>query len=379
MVRIGNKNKKSISPILILGVAILCILSFGVGLNFSILLKSTPPSSSSIKDISSLSSPSNTGGNNNGNSKDYQLASSQSYGFFYDVSSEEWKIRQQIISQYNKHKNPDDPLEYVPGHSTRNLHYFNSPHAFYQNNYEPNFSCSFERRIGGNGNGDGPKWVCDPHRLIRLSEQRKSKVGGGGGGGDAGCLVYSVGSNGDFKFEVGLQTMLGSFDICEIHIFDMGDYEKKMPKGMNMHYHQWGIQSNRGNKKTEDGDEKRYFYSMQETVKMLGHENRPAIDIFKIDCDKCEWRTLNDWFEPSIPMMQQILVETHNAPLQYVLNFFDGIMEKHDYAMFHKEPNIQFSGGDAIEFGFLKLDHKFFEAGLEGDQKPKDLTLKYAV
>jgi hypothetical protein len=24
-------------------------------------------------------------------------------------------------------------------------------------NYEPNFSCQFERRVGGNGNGDGPK------------------------------------------------------------------------------------------------------------------------------------------------------------------------------------------------------------------------------
>lgn len=90
---------------------------------------------------------------------DYQLAYDQSFGFFDNVPTDEWKIHQQIHTEYNKHKNPSNPLEWVPGHSTSKNIAFNSARAFYQGNYDPNFSCAFERRVGGNGNGDGPKWV----------------------------------------------------------------------------------------------------------------------------------------------------------------------------------------------------------------------------
>ena len=303
-------------------------------------------------------------GNNDNNNRDvddnkkndFKLAYDQSFGFFDDISSDHWRIYQQIVSEYIPHKNPADPREFVPGHSVRKQSWFNSPRAFYQTNYEPNFSCAFERRIGGNGNGDGPKWVCDPHRLKRISQQRKLQNKGG-------CLVYSIGSNGDYQFESGLQTMLGSPDICEIHIFDFGDFEEKMPKGLNLHYHRWGIEqgndNGRENISVEDIEKGKQFYSLAETVKLLGHDSRDTIDIFKIDCEKCEWRTWKNWFGPSMPMLQQILVETHATPKDYVLPFFNGIMDN-GYVMFHKEPNIQFAGGDAMEFAFLKLNNAFF-------------------
>jgi hypothetical protein len=373
------------------GVAILCSTSFLVGLNVnfmqSINLSSTGPGGKS--NIPSTFFSSSSSSSSITSHDDNKLAHDQSFGFFNDIPSIQWKRHQHIISQYEKHFNPNDPLEFVPGHSKRKMKYFNSPQAFYQTNYEPNFSCRFERRIGGNGNGDGPKWVCDPHNLVRLSKERKRahkrerkhhkqshEVQD-----EAGCLVYSIGSNGDFQFETGLQNLLGSTDICEIHIFDMGDYEDKMPKGLNIHYHRWGLikddESNakedssgndNDNEKDEGAKSKEKFYSLAEIVKRLGHENRPSIDIFKIDCDKCEWRTFKDWFSPSqesasktrIPMLQQILVETHMSPKDFVLPFFNGIMDN-GYVMFHKEPNIQFGGGEAIEFGFLKLDDTFFE------------------
>ena len=93
------------------------------------------------------------------NDDDLKLAYNQSYGFFDNVPTSQWRIHQEIMSQYNPHKNSSDPLEYVPGHSKSGSHKYNAPAAFYQTNYEPNFSCGFERRVGGNGNGDGPKWV----------------------------------------------------------------------------------------------------------------------------------------------------------------------------------------------------------------------------
>ena len=207
--------------------------------------------------------------------------------------------------------------------------------------------------------------MCDPHRLKRISHDRKSKQlkDGNINHESPGCLVYSIGSNGDFRFETGLQELLGDrYDVCEIHIFDMGDYEGEMPKGLNIHYHRWGLKKHSNLKESNPSveiEKGKEFYSLEETVKLLGHENRETIDIFKIDCDKCEWRTWQEWFGPSIPMLQQILVETHNTPKDYVAPFFDGIMSR-GYVMFHKEANIQFADGDCIEFGFLKLSDEFF-------------------
>ena len=95
---------------------------------------------------------------NNGSS--YQLAHDQSYGFFHDVPSHYWRQYQHIVSEYVRHRNPDDPLEYVPTLAKNTERSgWNSEEAFYGTNYEPNFSCPFERRVGFNGNGDGPKWV----------------------------------------------------------------------------------------------------------------------------------------------------------------------------------------------------------------------------
>uniref|UniRef100_A0A7S1BQZ4 Methyltransferase domain-containing protein n=1 Tax=Corethron hystrix TaxID=216773 RepID=A0A7S1BQZ4_9STRA len=290
-------------------------------------------------------------------SQDYQLANDQSYGFFDDVTAENWKINQEIYRGYSPHLNDENPLEYVPGVSKFQIHYLNSPQAFYQCNYEPSFSCPFERRVGRNGNGDGPKWVCDPHRLTRIAAERKKA-----NPERAGCLIYSVGSNGHYEFEVGMQKLLGS-DVCEIHIFDFGDFEARMPKGLNLHYHRWGLgKSVEGEiERPEIGnpEEGNQFHSLPQTVKMLGHEEYPAIDIFKIDCEKCEWKTFNDWFASNIPMMTQILVETHGSPAGSVLPFFDGLIDN-GYSMFHKEPNIQYARGDCIEFAYIKLHEDFY-------------------
>ena len=75
--------------------------------------------------------------------------------------------------------------------------------------------------------------------------------------------------------------------MCEIHIFDPGNYER--PAGLadkNMHYHKWGLTSSYSDEyKARAGRE---YYSFPEIRRRLGHENR-KIDIFKIDCEGCEW------------------------------------------------------------------------------------------
>ena len=141
---------------------------------------------------------------------------------------------------------------------------------WYLNNLQPVFSCPHEVRVGGHG--DGPKWTCDPHRLLKKE-----------------CLVYSVGSLGSYEWEDGLVDLIGTH--CEIHIFDPGNYARDGdPEGKNIHYHNWGLISSYDSKYKMNGRRAGTFNMMtfRQIKEKLGHQKR-TIDILKIDCEKCEW------------------------------------------------------------------------------------------
>lgn len=288
---------------------------------------------------------------------EYDLALSQSYGFFTDLPTFDWKLMQERVKERKNHWDMNNPTLYM-----------DNPPAWYQNNYEPDFTCPHERRVGGLG--DGPKWVCDPHRILPYSTQRKEHGGNG-------CLVYSVGSQGNFDFEIGLMETLSQNQYrnvdksgksamdtkskapCEIHIFDPQDYSGKAPEGI--HYHAWGIKSSTddaNDAKTNRKEEGQEYKTFQETVATLGHQKR-VIDVFKIDCEGCEWETYKDWFTSQVTMMQ-ILVEVHKSPPQ-AIDFFDTMQQK-GYVTFHKEPNTIFGGGNCQEYAMLKLAPNFFES-----------------
>jgi hypothetical protein len=225
-----------------------------------------------------------------------------------------------------------------------------APNVWYQNNWEPTIACRFKRRIGGLG--DGPKWICDPHRIARAVQRR---------GGDK-CLVYSVGSNGNFLFEAGLQKSLGKGSICEVHTFDFGNFHRKAKwyANLNIHYHQWGLKGSYNETTALSENQAKFlnenpssFKTLQETMEVLGHSGQ-VIDIFKIDCEGCEWSTYKDWLTPDI---RQIQVELHGVPPHK--NTFFLALKKAGYAVFSKEPNTLGCRGSCIEYAFLKLDPKF--------------------
>lgn len=261
----------------------------------------------------------------------YDLAFRDSGGFFDDITDASWAlVKQRVKSRTNYFGSP-----------TRGIQ---SPHQWYQENFEPDFTCAHERRIGGMG--DGPKWVCDPHRLKEND-----------------CLVYSVGSEGNFMFENAIMNEIGKH--CEIHTFDPEiqgrPYGHLAPAGVN--YHNWGFMS-----ETEGKEAQARFYSnvnrfqgnfktMKETIEELGHTGK-VIDVFKIDCEGCEWTTYKGWFN-SGATLRQILVEVHNTPIDKVNDFFLG-MQKAGYVTFHKEPNIQFAGGKCVEYAFFKMEDSFY-------------------
>jgi Methyltransferase domain len=164
----------------------------------------------------------------------------------------------------------------------------------------------------------------------RLDNQTDDSVHGG-------CLIYSIGSEGDFRFEEGFQDTFP--DTCEIHTFDFTDFSAKVPHNKNIHFHNWGLKASY----EEDKDKyevanfgppsphllkTRPFKTFQETIRELGHEGRP-IDIFKIDCEGCEWSTYKDWLGADL---RQILIEVHKVP-KIAQDFFSDL-QKAGYVTF---------------------------------------------
>ena len=101
-------------------------------------------------------------------------------------------------------------------------------------------------------------------------------------------MIYSVGSNGDFTFELGMQKEVGE-GTCEYHIFDPGNFEHRKPSKLKRaYYHLWGLEELEESqsclgldlKKRSGGQSREKYCGLQDTVKLLGHENLDAIDIF---------------------------------------------------------------------------------------------------
>ena len=205
-------------------------------------------------------------------------------------------------------------------------------------NVHPMISCPYERRIGGMP--DGGKWACDPIRLNKSPD----------------CLVYSVGSNGQHEFEDGIFEILGRNKHCEIHVFDpapqyerYGDIENK-----NIHYHAWGISSS--TTKTEGfGDGSYIFKNFREIAKELGHTKR-TVDLFKIDCEGCEWTSYDDMLESY--NIKQLLIEIHPNMLRPDnVKVSDIFTEFRDYGFipFSKEANTWEHGSGVYEYSFIRL------------------------
>jgi hypothetical protein len=137
----------------------------------------------------------------------------------------------------------------------------------------------------------------------------------------------------------------------------MGDYARKLPKKLKRaHYHRWGLEEQDPNvTKSVPG---KSYHGLRDTIKLLGHEDLEVIDIFKIDCESCEWDTYADWLDDDIPMLHQIQVETHDVPGEKALGFFD-TLEAGGYLRYHKEANILVSEkfkpfGQCFEYGMIK-------------------------
>jgi Methyltransferase domain len=241
-----------------LSVRALCFaLSFLFVIAFAVNLLGTTPLSAVLED--SRPTRRATTVNDVAHPSDSELlAHKESFGFFDDISDEDWRRRQ---NRARLHKHQVDPAD---KEVKERMH----PTDWYLANYYPLFSCPNQQRVGIGG--DGPKWVCDPLRLNAINRDTKNK-----------CLVYSVGCNGNYAFEDGLVDLLVA-GTCEIHVFDIKPHFGRPNDNVtkNIHFHPFGLKSSYGPEK------KGKLLTLQETMNHLGHHGR-TIDIFKIDCEGC--------------------------------------------------------------------------------------------
>ncbi|CAB9501392.1 Pfam:DUF672 [Seminavis robusta] len=294
--------------------------------NVTTAVTSTSTSTTTTKKITTTTDTTNT------NNNIFAKAFHDSYGYFDDIPLVDWQRHQQWALTQIDHRYMFNPRR----------HYGN-PALWYYNSFNPVFSCPQVKRVWGVG--DGPKYVCDPHRLVTVAKRRQEEQG-------HGCLIYSVGSNGNYEFEDGLVNYLGTSKACEIHIFDYSrDYNRPENAPRNMHFHQLGLQGSQQNRARGE------FASFPQILQKLGHENR-VIDIFKIDCEGCEWDSYKDWI--AHPHMRQVLIETHELPKEWDhgIDFFTSF-KRNGFAMYSKEVN-GFGDGKYYEFSYIKLHPQFW-------------------
>jgi len=270
------------------------------------------------------------------------LSRSESFGFF-EEPDDTWKLRKRIhgieMGRQRRLARAFDQCQLAA--------------AFWGSNYKPSFNCAFKQFVGGDEYSLGMYAVCDMHKIIKNAEAGK------------GCLVYSVGSDGDFSFEEAIRDKISAQ--CEVHTFDPNPVsfyngENASPPDF-VSYHAYPVGHDMGSRLESRGQES-LGKSIPTIIRELGHEGR-TIDLFKIDCEGCEFETYESLFGSDINI-QQILIELHwnhcdRDMVRKVHKFFEHL-QKHGYVAFHKEPNNVWNPeapGANVEYSFIRLGSNF--------------------
>ncbi|WIA07989.1 hypothetical protein OEZ85_007461 [Tetradesmus obliquus] len=133
--------------------------------------------------------------------------------------------------------------------------------------FRPFISCPPNRPLTKYaGEEDGSKFLCAVHQAGQLRKD---------------CIIYSLGSNGDFKYE---QEMLSK---TSCRLFTLDCTYNGTSQGPRHSYHKWCVASAATAAKRGPP----YFSWMQITEK-LGHTK---VDILKIDVDGYEYEIAGDW------------------------------------------------------------------------------------
>ncbi|KAJ3201137.1 hypothetical protein HK099_002354 [Clydaea vesicula] len=187
--------------------------------------------------------------------------------------------------------------------------------------------------------GDGGKWVCNPKEMLHIARSKNEKI-----------LIYSLGSNNEYSFENSLADYFGEENV-DINTFDKDMYKAQPPKFVN--FHQAMIVGK------EQEDIPALKKSLPTLRIELGHTNKRT-DIFKMDIEGFEVKVLENVVSNDFGCLLNanvLLMETHAQPTLTELNdIFYRLVDICKMELYYKEPNIQYSNGDTIEWCFVRVD-----------------------
>lgn len=226
--------------------------------------------------------------------------------------------------------------------------------------FEAHWHCENESRFGSGpyGIGDGPKFVCGLDVLANMED----------------CLIFSIGSNYDFEFELALNQAVPH---CEIHIFDgtMDLSKRALPPEISkssIHFHNWNIVTACSDQHNEhsglhfvDGTKSSGKTSkfpsrcFKDTMRELQLEQTEKITWFKIDCEGCEFDLLPSIFQSV--QVDQLFLEVHGTDFDRILKLFEDF-DQAKLIPFHKEINQWCDGRRGspwlcAEFSFITLEY----------------------
>jgi len=150
--------------------------------------------------------------------------------------------------------------------------------------------CPFPNKLTRVAGFDDERAFLDGSKLACMPTSMPSK-----------CLVYSFGSNNDFKFERAIEHYG-----CEIHVFDCTSEPPSQPIA-KLSFHKWCL----GTRKHDTG----HVFNFTDVVRMLGHESR-RLEILKMDIESHEWEVFPEMFRnEALPPLypKQFLVEIHDV------------------------------------------------------------------
>jgi len=150
--------------------------------------------------------------------------------------------------------------------------------------------------------GDGAKYLWNPAAVLPRQPA---------------CLVVSVGSNGDYRFEDAVHALAPA---CEVHTIDgtlTAKQAERAPGYITLHRANLCTSSTDCEKDLkalsfqEGGQSERKVETGKSLKVSLGDLFAGRrIDVLKIDCESCEFTTVAQWFDSQV-CIEQIAVEVH--------------------------------------------------------------------
>lgn len=175
------------------------------------------------------------------------------------------------------------------------------------------------------------------------------------------CLVYSFGIANEWDFEDGMASVFG----CEVHAFDPTTAFVGVHRAHNVedvHFHYTGLGHTTSTEQTSStsnipvqhdgtyGELGGNFLTLGSIVRQLSHEHR-RINILKIDCEGCEWRSLYELSQHDSAILDNVCniylelhftttlnVRTH-SDLKYVAFFWEEYIQKRGFKFWFVHTN----------------------------------------